>query len=336
MRLNQLAKKVGKPYTRVEKYLVKECGLEGIDGPNTKVDEEVIEKVIYKFGLAEDNKEEAPKKVVLKTIEAVAAEIKPEEKGIKEADHAINAPTPAEAVKPKINLEDVQVNPTPIVSEEVASEEPVAEVVETENEEVVTPVLEVVEEPEVPATNEEVTTVDTGETTLHIDAEGVIKAPKVELEGIKVMGKIDLPQPKEEVIEEEEEGTEVVAEETVVSDEAPKEEVKKPAKPKKKKPSADQIEARRLKRIEAQKQAEREKFELENAERLQKEKEAKKQHYKDQMKDNQPAKKKVKKSKVDVDGAKEAKDTQKFEQKHKYEGVENLSTWQKIVKWFNT
>lgn len=335
MRLNQLAKKVGKPYTRVEKYLVKECGLEGIDGPNTKVDEAVIEKVIYKFGLAEDNKEEAPKKVVLKTIEAVAAEIKPEEKGIKEADHAINAPTPAEAVKPQINLEDIQVNPTPIVSEEVASEEPVAEVVETENEEIETPIAEVVEETQVPVINEEVTTVDTGETTLHLDADGVIKAPKVELEGIKVMGKIDLPEPKVEVEEETEaDAEEVTATET--PEEAPKEEVKKPAKPKKKKPSADQIEARRLKRIEAQKQAEREKFELENAERLQKEKEAKKLHYQNAMKNNQPVKKKAKKSKTDVDAAKEAQDTQKFEQKHKYEGVENLSTWQKVVKWFNT
>merc|ERR1712086_157265 len=37
---------------------------------------------------------------------------------------------------------------------------------------------------------------ETEGTTLNLDKEGVIKAPKVELEGIKVMGKINLPKPK--------------------------------------------------------------------------------------------------------------------------------------------
>ena len=52
MRLNQLAKKVGKPYTRVEKYIRKDLKIEGVEGPNTRVDDDIVQKVISKFGLA--------------------------------------------------------------------------------------------------------------------------------------------------------------------------------------------------------------------------------------------------------------------------------------------
>tara|TARA_B110000211_G_C14068285_1_gene548716 strand:+ start:1488 stop:2489 length:1002 start_codon:yes stop_codon:yes gene_type:complete len=333
MRLNQLAKKVGKPYTRIEKFLVKECGMEEVDGPNTKVSDDIIEKVIYKFGLAEDNKTDTVKRVVLKTVEAVEAQIRPEEKGIEEADISYKAPTPAEAVKPVIELEDVKMSEDKApVSETVIEEKVVVEVtpeVVTEVETVVEAIVEVVEA----KIEDNITKIDTGETTLHIDNEGVIKAPKVELEGIKVMGKIDLPQPK--VIEEEVVASEE-GEEASDADATPKEEVKAEApvvapKPKKKGPSQDEIDSRRAKRLEARKIAEREAFEKENEVLKKKEKAAKKDHYAQKEKAAPKApKKKITKA------VQEIEDNKAFDTKEKYKTTENLSTYQKIVKWFNT
>jgi hypothetical protein len=331
MRLNQLAKKVGKPYTRIEKFLVKECGMEEVDGPNTKVSDDIIEKVIYKFGLAEDNKTDSVKRVVLQTVEAVEAQIRPEEKGIEESDIFYKEPTPAEAVKPVIELEDVKMSKTEETISEVVIEEQenkvedkVEVVAEVEVEDVTEPIVEI-EETKV---EENITTIDTGETTLNIDNEGVIKAPKVKLEGIKVMGKIDLPQPK--VIEEEEVVTEAS------DDGEAKEEVKTEApvvvsKPKKKGPSQSEMDARRNKRLEARKVAEREVFEKENKALKKKEKAAKKDHYSQKEK----AAPKVPKKKNPKVGQK-VEDNKAFDTKEKYKSTENLSTYQKIVRWFNT
>mgnify|MGYP003685266489 CR=1 FL=1 len=323
MRLNQLAKKVGKPYTRIEKFLVKECGMEEVDGPNTKVSDEIIEKVIYKFGLAEDNKTESAKRVVLKTVEAVEAQIRPEEKGIEEADISYKKPTPAEAVKPVIELEDVKMSDGIVpVTESVEIEEVVIE----EKTEVLTEEVKAVEEKPIKV-EEEITTVDTGETTLHIDNEGVIKAPKVELEGIKVMGKIDLPQPK--VAEKEE-----ITEADKTEESTTEEKVETPVvitKPKKKGPSQDEIDARRAKRLEAKRLAERETFEKENAALKKKEKAAKKEHYAKKEK-AAPKVSKKKSNKV----IQQAEDNKAFETKEKYQSTENLSIYQKIVRWFNT
>jgi len=330
MRLNQLAKKVGKPYTRVEKFLIKDCGLEDVDGPNTKVSDEIIEKVIYKFGLAEDNKPESVKKVVLATVEAVEAQIRPEEKGIEESDITLIKPTPAESVKPIIKLEDVQITkPNTEVVVEVKIEEEESVEVKEENTEAVE-LVETAPETEVEVEvvpEENITILDTGETTLHINDDGVIKAPKVALDGIKVMGKIDLPQPK------------VVAEETEVNDteESTVEAtevipvVEKPKKVKKQGPSSEEIDARRTKRIEAQKKAERAAFERENEKLRQKEKAAKKDHYANQKKTAPKAPKK----KVDKSNQQD-EENKAFDTKEKYQNTENLTSYQKIVRWFNT
>lgn len=334
MRLNQLAKKVGKPYTRVEKFLVKECGMEGIEGPNTKVNDELIDKVIYKFGLAEDNKEAAPKRVVLETIEAVEANIKPEETGLQESDFKLKPPTPAEAVKPRIEIEDIKID----VQEEVITESEEVEE-EPQNIEETIPQVESNEpeiiKPESAVEEESLTQIETGETVLHLDKDGVIKAPKVALEGIKVMGKIDLPQPKVVEVAPKEEGEELKAENAEDNTEPVIEETPKPiSKPKKAKPSQDDIDARRAKRIAAQKKAENEAFEKELAEKKKKEKEAKRLHYLEQMKEVAQENKAPKAKKKKTPKASPAQE--KFDTKHKYENVEDLTTWQKIVKWFNT
>jgi hypothetical protein len=310
MRLNQLAKKVGKPYTRVEKFLIKECGLEYVDGPNTKVSDEIIEKVIYKFGLA-DNKSSSVKKVTLATVEAVEAQIMPEEKGIEEIDITLIRPTPAESVKPIIKLEDVKItkpNSEVVVNEK--TEEIVETAINTEIEEI----------------KENTTLIDTGETTLHISDDGVVKVPKVTLDGIKVMGKIDLPQHK--VIEEEKEviGNLESAVETEVDPV-----IEEPQKVKKKGPSSEEIDAKRIKRLEAHKKAEKAAFEKENEKLKQKEKAAKKDHYVNQKKTapKSPKKKSTKSNQ-------QFEDDKAFDIKDKYQNTENLTTYQKIVRWFNT
>lgn len=332
MRLNQLAKKVGKPYTRIEKFLVKECGMTEVDGPNTKVSKDIIDKVIYKFGLAEDNKNESAKKTVLKTVEAVEAQIRPEEKGIEETEISFNAPTPAESVKPVIELDDVKMsNKANTVSETVTEEEEeedTEEKSEIDSEKITSGQEDKVED--------NILSVETEGTTLNFDKEGVIKAPKVELEGIKVMGKINLPKPKNT------EDPEVVAPEKVLDATTDNEDSKEEGivvetlnivpKPKKKNTSQDELDARRAKRIEAKKKSERESIEKENKALKKKEKDAKKQYYAQQDK-SAPKIAKKKNTKV----SHKSEDNKAFETKEKYKTPdEDLSVYQKIVKWFNT
>lgn len=327
MRLNQLAKKVGKPYTRIEKFLVKECGMTEVDGPNTKVSKDIIDKVIYKFGLAEDNRNESAKKVVLKTVEAVEAQIRPEEKGIEEAEISFNAPTPAESVKPVIELDDVK------MSNKVS---PLAETVTEKEEEENTEEKTEINSSKEDKVEDNIIAVETEETTLHFDKEGVIKAPKVELEGIKVMGKINLPKLKNT------EDPEVVASEegldATSNNEGSKEEgigLETPNivhKSKKKNTTQDELDDRRAKRIEAKKKSERELIEKENKALKKKEKAAKKQYYAQQDKSAPKAAKK-KNAKV----LQKSEDNKAFETKEKYNtNDENLSLYQKIVRWFNT
>ena len=333
MRLNQLAKKVGKPYTRIEKFLVKECGMTEVDGPNTKVSKDIIDKVIYKFGLAEDNKNESVKKVVLKTVEAIEAQISPEEKGIEEDEISFKAPTPAESVKPVIELDDVKIsNKVNTLSETEEEEEE-----EEENTEEKTVIdSETITSSKENKIEDNITTVETEETTLHFDKEGVIKAPKIELEGIKVMGKINLPKLKNT------EDPEIVAPEesldATTNNEGSKEEgvgletPKVVPKPKKKNTSQDELDARRAKRIEAKKKSERVLIEKENKALKKKEKDAKKQYYAQQDK---AAPKTVKKKNPKV--LQQDEDNQAFETKEKYKTPdENLSLYQKIIRWFNT
>jgi hypothetical protein len=187
MRLNQLAKKVGKPYTRVEKYIRKDLNIEGIEGPNSRVNEDIVNKVISKFGLFKQDVKNEPK-IKLQTVEAKPAEISPEDRGLEDIN--LDFAIPAESVIPNLDglgekkeleikneeLEQVDTNikveKSPLLTEESLQQ-----------------VKELTESSERPISE----TVETEETVLHIDQEGTIVAPKVELEGIKVRGKIEIP-----------------------------------------------------------------------------------------------------------------------------------------------
>ncbi|MBI34142.1 MAG: hypothetical protein CMP67_02100 [Flavobacteriales bacterium] len=328
MRLNQLAKKVGRPYTRVEKYIRKDLKIEGIEGPNSRVEEEVVKKVISKFGLSSEVTKEKPK-VKLETIEAKPAEISPEDRGLEdvELDHA----TPAEAVVPNLdglgeqeieesNSDELESEDMARNSEEglLASDNVVEEIVETDN------------------LNERVIskTLETEETVLHIDEEGTIVAPKIELEGIKVRGKIDIPGVTDQP-EKTPEENELTPEETaqLEAEEAAKLKAQEEAEEARRK-KLDKEAAKALAYKEKREREEQEALRLKIEEQKEKKKEAGKKHYLDNV--QQPPKiKKGKKKKV-VKLEQEKENNKPFETKEKYASTDSMTTWQKIVRWFNT
>ena len=324
MRLNQLAKKVGRPYTRVEKYIKKDLGVEGIEGPNSKVADDIVEKVIFKFGLAPKvvPEKEKPK---METVEAKPAEISPEERGIEEVNISGLDSTPAELIVP--NLEGL-------------GKAKIEEVELVEEKEVVVEQTEkVVEVAEILAKSKIVETIETDETTLHVDQEGVIVAPKAELEGFKVRGKIDLPgaKAKKEVEAEEPELViELTQEEQAEKDakaeaeKLAKEETKAKAKTDREK--RVKAEAARAEKYKAEKEA---KAQVELRKRIEEKKKWKKEegkkHYLNKVQDAPVPKAKKKKLK-----ALEISEDDAFEINEKYKITENMTTWDKIVRWFNT
>lgn len=334
MRLNQLAKKVGKPYTRVEKYIRKDLNIEGIEGPNSKVDQEVIDKVISKFGLASATTEEKPK-VKLETIEAVPAEISPEERGLEEVN--LGFATPAEAVVP--NLDGLGES---VIEEVVEEQQEETETNEVETHEVETneeAVVEVVADNQVDETPVEVAqveekviaeTIETDETVLHLDKEGTIVAPKVELEGFTVRGKIDIPgvtdvvEEEQEVLTPEQEAELKAAEEAKIEAARIKEEERR----KKIDEEAAKAAAYKAEREKREQEALRKKIEEEKKRK----REEGKKHYLGQVKEVP----KVNKKKKKVNAVQEAEENKAFETKEKYAKTENMTTWQKIVRWFNT
>lgn len=331
MRLNQLAKKVGRPYTRVEKYINKDLEVEGIEGPNSKVADDIVEKVISKFGLAPKvvTEKEKPK---METVEAKPAEISPDERGIEELNISGLDSTPAELIVP--NLEGL--GETKIEDVEMVEEK---EIVADSNIEVVEQTEEVVEVAEPVAKSKIIETIETDETTLHVDQEGVIVAPKVELEGFKVRGKIDLPGAKVEKevkTEEPEVVIELTEEEQAEKDsqaateKLAKEEAKAKAKADREK--RVRAEAARVEKYKAQKEA---KAQVELKKRIEEEKKWKKEegkkHYLNKVQDAPVPKAKKKKLK-----ALEVSEDDAFEINEKYQITENMTTWEKIVRWFNT
>lgn len=328
MRLNQLAKKVGKPYTRVEKYIRKDLKIEGVEGPNTRVDDDIVQKVISKFGLAVETVNNQ-QRVKMETIEAKPAEIAPDERGLE--DIKLDFATPAEAVIPNLEglgevKEDFESTEDELHKTDVSLEEQDVSVDVEED-------LKV--HSDLPKSNEKVIaeTVETEETILHLDEEGTIVAPKVELEGITVKGKIDIPgvtdqteKLEEEVLltpEQEAENKEI--EEKRLEEEARKEEARR----KKIDEDAARAAAYKAKKENEAKEALKAKI----AEEKKKKREEGREYYLNSVKQVSPGQKnKKKKTKASL----EAEDNKAFESNEKYAKTENMTTWQKIVRWFNT
>jgi len=328
MRLNQLAKKVGKPYTRVEKYIRKDLNIEGIEGPNSRVDEEIANKVISKFGLfKQDIKDES--KVKLQTVEAKPAEISPEDRGLEDInlDYAI----PAESVVP--NLEGLGEKATQEINNQNKDEVDSSKTEENTSLDSSASSTHLMET-ENPSERVISKTLETEETVLHIDQNGTIIAPKVELEGIKVRGKIDIPgvtdqiedTPDEvELTQEEKEDLKKKEAQSIKAAEAAEE-----AKRKK----IDQDAAKILALKEKRAQEEKEVLRLQIEKEREKKKELGKKHYLNTVKQvPKPIKSKKKKS---IKLNKDIEKNNSFETKEKFVSTDNMTAWQKIVRWFNT
>ncbi len=169
MRLAQLARKVDTNAAEILKFLEEEFKVELGDDPNLKIEDDHLAAVIANF-----QKEEV--------IEETQTDENAVSKEVEEVDE----------ISEKSASGGDEESDEQAVEEEI-EEKKVAEVTD-EKEEVVEEVVE----------NETTTTDDSDdeEQTL-IEAEvdenvELIKAPKVQLEGLKVVGKIDLPAPKTE------------------------------------------------------------------------------------------------------------------------------------------
>lgn len=299
MRIQQLAKALNITVSEIEEFLQEKVDA-GYDSPNKKLEEDVVQIVLDRFGPLPEKKVKREEDETPVKREKVI-EVEKTEKIIEEAS---SEETPQE------NKEETGVAETP---NEVPEEK--EKIVEEEKS----------TSPEPKATE----IIDTGETTLHIE-DGVIKAPKVDLPGIKVTGKIDLPEPKPKATEEEstendEEKTEASSEEKIIP-EKPKFERKK--RTPRKRPSKRE-NGPTVAEIKAKEEADRLKRE---AEIEAKRKKAKKEFYKTyvQPKASKATKKKDKKKSSDLDQhvAPQPKALQKKEAPK--------SAWGKFIKWLNS
>jgi hypothetical protein len=293
MRVQQLAKALNITVNEIEEFLQEKVDAK-YEGPNKKLEEDVVQIIVNKFGPLP---EEKPKK------EEKVAEVK---------------------ATPKIEEPQVEENPV----EESVTEETQKETVEDEDSEASNETEQPVQE-EKPVSKGKIEIIETEETTLHIE-DGVIKAPKIELRGIKVTGKIDLPEkkkpePKTDEGIEGEVQTEESSEEKIIP-EKPKFERKKRAPrktgEKKKKSGPTQAE------IRAKEDEKRAKIEAEIEE---KKRQAKKDFYKTQVQPKAIANAKKKKKKKISEDDKHIAPTPKALKKEAPK-----SAIGKFLKWLNS
>lgn len=180
-------------------------------------------------------------------------------------------------------------------------------------------VIETTEEIDIDVREEEVS--DEHELTeedLNI-VDGIIKAPEVEVSGVKVVGKIEIPEKKTEEADESEESNDSdssLNEETSKSRGA--ERSKKPKKRRGKKELS----------YEEQKKRELEKYEKEKQRKLEQEKQKKKKYYEEKV---------LKKVKQNNASRKKNKKKQKHKEEEEELSVNQPKTlWGKFIRWLNT
>lgn len=291
MRVRQLAKDLGITITRLEKFLSNNLEMEQVHNPNLKLEDDAVNKAIAHFGLKE--------KPVVSEIKSKISNEKLSTISEDISDNDLNNEIKSEEIKtPQISVDF----PSNIGVDEEKSKDDISET----------------------------KIVETGETTLHIK-NGVITAPKVELKGITIKGKIDLPSPK--VVENNEEKNSSIDDDNELKGEKKEEKKIIPVytpKPKNKKiinkNSSIPVEPT-LQEIK-----EKEKAELEKRLAQQKEYQEKirKEHY---FKEIQPKTKKVPKKKK-----KEAieKNNEVINQEsNKIKENEPTSAWGKFIAWLN-
>jgi|GEM_PF-899597 len=184
MRLGQLARKLDIKSTQIVSFLKKEHSISVDDSLNSKIEDNVLELVMAQF------KVDTPKK----TIQRAKKTIIQEELVLE--DNPINLEEIIEEEEVEIDIEQMIDAVTKEVANEIFEDEAIDEAIDNiviDELKTVEEIVEVEQKEESPTEN--LTAYDEdGEPIELTVVDGVIKAPKKELEGFKVVGKIDLPQ----------------------------------------------------------------------------------------------------------------------------------------------
>lgn len=264
MRLGQFARRYDLPVQDIINYLEEETGEKF--HPNGKIYDSVETKLITHFDLlpgAVEDEEEAPEPVIEEpqvVAEPVAEEPAPEPSVEKEDEVAVpemeEKPEPpalsaAEEIAQlggDLAFDDPMEQPTEVAEhvEEVEEELEEQEVSTSKPEEKIKPEPA---EDEVIQTDKLIELLESEEPIEGLDKIKLIKAPKRELAGLKVLGKVDLPEPKKkpEPEEKEEDRAERLERQRVSEEEREKRRLRA----KRKKEEYDERQERRRKAKEA-------------------------------------------------------------------------------------
>ena len=290
MRLGQLARKVNIKPAQIISFLEKEHNIIVEDNLNSKIEDESLALVMNEFKIEEKIIEPKKELVIIIEEEEIVSETLLED-----------------------NTEDVIPD---TVEVETIIETTKKEVIVEENTVVVKETLTVIDE-------------DGEEIELNV-VDGIIKVQKKELEGFKVVGKIDLPQKKKSVIFIHTKGSESI-DVTDKIDEQKNEVAKRKKELYLERKNKRQDRNKKNKRGPRKVLTELEIKERENKLAVEKsikqskaKKELKKKHYKQNIQPNVVAPKKKKKK---IDG--NEKTSNKYDK-------EATTTWGKLMKWFNT
>lgn len=309
MRLAQISRKINKKPTEVLSYIQQEFNIQLAPKANTKIPEDLLEKIINHFEAQSPNTSENT------PIEEVATEA-PTLPEVEEEATTEKEPETIAEVTPEVAEESVAVAEVEAIEEvEIEEKEVQADLSpEAEN----TPQIETEDGVE-------------DEVILNIE-NGVIRVPKVAVEGIKVIGKMDIASPKKEEEEEpEEEAAEHIDKEDTSAVEEPTDQQKMAAmraqKPHVQRSKKNKRKAGTHLSFEEQRQKAEAELKLELKKKAASQKKKRKQHYQQTMKKgvSSPSKKSNKKGKKTTSA-----------QKNQVKAAPRpTSIWGKFIYWLN-
>ena len=334
MRLAQIARKLQTTPSVIIKFIEQTFEVEIPSAPNTKIPDEYVTTILEHFSPEIIEKEITE---VVTEAEGLTPEIK--QPKVKEASENKLAPITHSEREEEEKKEKVVKPTSPKVEKEEKKEvKPISpelkKEVKKDEKEKSPKVKEEKKEKESVNVNEEIS-----EELEELNIEdGVIKAPKIEVRGIKVIDKIELPSKQEKEIEEVEEdikeGDDIESKESQsveTKNEVPEDQpitkpkVKENDTPKPKKPTVPSHQEQLQKELIA--------FEKELQIKREKEKRKKKTRYEQLMRERKALKKNgPKKSEPNVKSKKKQKQTADIEQAQ----MKPKTTWGKFIKWLNT
>ncbi|MDX1652093.1 MAG: hypothetical protein R3277_06350 [Brumimicrobium sp.] len=311
MRLGQISRKLGVKSSEVIQYIEKEFNQEIKNHPNCKIPDELVDKIESHF----------------------ARPVDPEK------DHKDNP-----GKDDKLDSGDIPKNEVDKEVVEVFEDETKKGLASSKNEDAERLKGDLVSDEKSRKTDREIANevlADSSDPENEIDlnvVDGVIKAPKVEAQGIRVVGKIDLPQEKvEEEVEKIDDDHENIPHTPSEEDESVQEKKSDKEPKKERKATSDKGKSGRKKAkredevsYDEQKRRELEKYRKEQEKKRKAAKEAKRKNYESKIKSN--------KNTLPKEKSRKKKATKK-ETTGKSENIkqqEPTTTWGKFLRWLNT